>query len=127
MALHDVKLKRSKGPSGEAVSGLWEGDIVRMEAVDGGWECEVPMREIGREIGTPTGVYEFRPLQAGGRWIRIGTYRTRNACCIAAEFLKSGEYMWRTGYTDQDGRVPSSMVPWVEVSEYVKDRVSKAV
>lgn len=36
MRLHEVKLKRSKGPHGDAVSGLWEGAIVQLEAVEQG-------------------------------------------------------------------------------------------
>jgi hypothetical protein len=124
MPTHQVKLKRSRGPSGMAVSGLWESDSVRMEAVEGGWQCEVPMREIGSEIDVRTGIYEFRHIQSGGRWIRIGTYRTRNGGCVASEFLKSGEYVWRSGYSDQDGPVPSSMVRWVDVSDYIRERTS---
>ena len=124
MRLHDVKLKRSKGPHGDAVSGLWEGDIVRMEAVDGGWLCQVPMREIGSEIGKHTGVYEFRSLDRGGKWMRVGVYRTRDGGCIVAESMKSGEYVWQTGYTDETGPVPSALVKWVEVAELVASRTA---
>lgn len=119
MRLHNVKLRRYKSPSGMTVSGLWESDIVRMEAVDGCWQCHVPMREIGSEIGRHTGVYEFRPIDRGGRWVRIGTYRNRDGCCIVAERLKSGEYVWRSGYSTEDGPVHSVLVKWVEVAEHV--------
>lgn len=124
MRLHDVKLKRSKGPHGESVSGLWEADIVRMERVDGGWLCEIPMREVGSEIGKHTGVYEFRSLDMGGKWIRVGKYRTLDFCCIAAERMKSGAYVWRSGYTDEIGPVPGMMVLWADVAELVAARTA---
>lgn len=124
ISLQEVKLKQVKDGEGRPLRGLWESDIVRMEANEGGWLCEVPMREVGSEIGTHTGVYEFRSIERGGRWIRVGTYRTRDGGCIVAERLKSGIYVWRAGYTCEDGPVPSAVVEWAEVAEQVAKRTA---
>jgi hypothetical protein len=124
MRLHDIKLKKGKGPSGEVVNGLWESESVRMEAVDGGWQCDVPMRDVGAVLDKRTGVYEFRSLELGGKWTRVGTYRTRDACCIIAERLMSGVYVWRTGYTCESGPVDSTILRWADVAEFVATKTA---
>lgn len=122
--MHDIKLKKGKGPSGEALNGLWESDSVRMESVEGGWQCDVPMRDVGSVLNKHTGVYEFRSLELGGKWTRIGIYRTRDACCVIAERLMSGAYVWRSGYTCESGTVHSSIVRWADVAEIVAARTA---
>jgi len=110
MRLHEVKLKRSKGPHGETVSGLWEGDIVQLEAVEGGWEFRVPTRRIGQ-----TNFFEFRPVTHGGKWTIIGTVRTRDNACVIAERLQAGTHVLRGGYRESDGPVPRAVVEWDDV------------
>jgi hypothetical protein len=114
MGMHDVKLKRSKGPHGETVSGLWESDIVQLEAVNGGWEFRVPVRRIGQ-----TNFFEFRPLTHDGKWAIIGTVRTRDHACVIAERMQAGTHVLRGGYRDSHGHVPRAVVEWTDVAEEI--------
>lgn len=109
-----LALKRFKGETGKPIPGLWVGDVVRMEAVEGGWECQAPSREIGK-----TGFYEFRPLALGGDWQHIGTYRTREHGCIAAQRLQDGTHVLRGAHADSLGKVPPMVVEWVAVADEI--------
>ena len=112
-------LKRSKGPDGKALPGLWENDLVRMEWSDGAWHCEVPMREIGN-----TNFYEFRPLVLGGHWLSIGAVRTRLAACLKAEELRDGTHVYQGCYRDDLGKIPGRIVAWPEVAAEIAERQS---
>lgn len=84
--------------------GLYEGDYVRAERVDGRWRCEVLMRPIGR-----SGYYEFSSRQ--GAWMRIGAYRTLEICEDAARALKAGTHLYCSGI---------GVCPW---NEYNADQI----
>jgi hypothetical protein len=105
MRMHDVTLKRSTDADGKAVSGLWERDILKIEAVPGGWELSVPMRRIGE-----TNFFEFRPAAYGGKWEIAGVVRTRDHACIVAERMQAGTHVMRSAYRDTEGMVPRTVV-----------------
>jgi hypothetical protein len=109
-----VPLKMSRNKEGMTIPGLWESDIVRMEAVKDGWKCQVPMQEIGE-----TNVYEFRPLELGGEWRNIGTYRTREVGCYTALLLQAGTHVLDGGYTDELGKMPAMVVEWIAVKDKI--------
>lgn len=109
--LHQVRLKQVKDGEGRPLRGLWESPIVRLEAVQGGWEGWVPVRSIGK-----SSYYEFRPVDMGGKFMMIGTYRTKDDCCVIAERLKSGTHVLRDQYRDSQGVVPCAVVEWSEVA-----------
>jgi hypothetical protein len=119
MRLHEVKLKRSKGPHGETVNGLWEGDIVQLEAVDGGWEFRVPVRRIGE-----TNFFEFRSVALGGKWLVAGVVRTRDHACIEAERMQAGTHVLRGAYRDSEGEVPRAVVAWTDVAAEIAEHPS---
>ena len=108
---HDVKLKKMKDKEGQAISGLWVSDVVLLESVPRGWECQVPMRQIGK-----ANYFEFRPEAMGGKFKIVGTFLTKDACCIIAERLQSGTHVLRGPYQDSLGAAPVAVVPWSEVS-----------
>jgi hypothetical protein len=112
--LHNVKLKQAKDSAGEVLRGLWVSDIALLEAVHGGWECQVPMRRIGK-----ANYFEFRPVALGGKFRIIGTYRTKDACCILAERLQAGTHVLRGPYVDSLGTAPVVVVPWADVSDEI--------
>ena len=106
-----TKLRRSKGRNGQALRGLWECDIVRMERRDEwGWAAEVPLRPIGR-----TKYREFATGVRGGAWTSIGHYRTRNGALQAAKRLQSGLSVWEPGASAAEG----VMRNWAEVAEEI--------
>lgn len=109
-----LRLKRSKGPDGTAVSGLWECDIARMERVDGAWAFQVPMREVGK-----TGFCEFRPLSMGGRWRAVGTTASRDAAMMLAQRLQAGTHVYRPSHSDDSGKVPGQVVAWAAVAQEI--------
>ena len=111
---HEVSLKRSRDKSGRVIQGLWEGDIVRMEAVDDAWECQVTVRAIGRSQ-----FYEFRPHAMGGTFRTVGRYRTLDDCCVVAEKMQAGTHVLRPAYKDSLGKVPAMVVEWTSVSEEI--------
>jgi len=112
--LHNVKLKQAKDKAGVLLSGLWMSDVVLLEAVSAGWECQVPMRRIGR-----ANYYEFRPASMGGKFTIIGTFRTKDDCCVIAERLQAGTHVLRGPYQDSIGTAPVAVVPWSEVSDEI--------
>ncbi len=113
-ALHNVKLKQAKSDDGKVLRGLRVSDIALLEAVDGGWECQVPMRRIGK-----ANYFEFRPVALGGKFHIIGTYRTKDACCILAERLQAGTHVLRGPYVDSLGTASVAVVPWTEASDEI--------
>lgn len=110
--LHNVKLKQAKDRAGVLLPGLWVSDVVMLESVSAGWECQVPVRRIGK-----ANYYEFRPATMGGKFLIIGTFRTKDACCIVAERLQSGTHVLRGPYEDSMGAAPVAVVPWSEVRD----------
>jgi hypothetical protein len=115
----DIVLRRSKGKDGKALPGLWESDVVRMERVEGGWQFQVPSREIGK-----TGYYEFRPLNMEGKWRDAGCRRTRRGCCLSAEKLRSGEYVFKPAYSIDRDPIPAQVIPWSEVTQEIAEHPS---
>lgn len=111
---HDVKLKPAHDDSGVRRSGLWVSDVVLLESVENGWECQVPVRRIGK-----ANFFEFRPVSMGGKFMIIGTYRTKDACCLVAERLQAGSHVIRGSYVDSMGQAPMLVVPWVDVSDEI--------
>lgn len=109
---HNVKLEQGKDSEGVPLPGLWLSDVVSLESVAGGWECQVPMRRIGK-----ANYYEFRPVAMGGKFMSVGTFRTKDACCMIAESLQSGTHVLRGPYQDSMGAAPVAVVPWSEVSD----------
>lgn len=109
---HNVKLKQAKDKAGVPLSGLWVSDVVLLESVADGWECQVPMRRIGK-----ANYYEFRPAALGGKFLIVGTFRTKDACCVIAERLQAGTHVLRGPYQDSMGTAPLAVVPWPEVSD----------
>ena len=104
---HNIVLK----PVRAAIKGLWKSDTVLLEAVPMGWECQVPVRRIGK-----SNYFEFRPVIMGGRFLIIGTYRTKDACCTIAARLKAGTHVVRGSHTDSIGQTPITVVEWSEAS-----------
>ncbi|MYM92632.1 hypothetical protein [Duganella vulcania] len=114
---HNVKLKAVKDQAGNPVRGLWDSDVVRLEAVSGGWECSVPVRRIGK-----SNYFEFRPLTLGGKFMILGTYKTKDNCCNVAELLQEGNYVVRGKHRESDGELmPTTVVGWADV----KDEISQ--
>lgn len=98
--------------------GLWISDVVLLESVSAGWECQVPMRRIGT-----ANYFEFRPVEMDGKFMVIGTYRTKDDCCITAERLKAGTHVLRGTYVDSVGNVPMTVVRWSEVCDEIATNV----
>jgi hypothetical protein len=118
--LHSITLTRTRDPKGgRALAGLWESDVVRTEAVEGGWEFQCPMRRIGE-----THFYEFRPLAYGGQWRTVGILRTLDYCCIVAERLQGGTHVLRAAYRDELGPVPATVIEWAEVADEIASHKS---
>jgi len=111
---HGVKLKQAKDQAGQPLPGLWESDIALLESVPNGWECRVPMRRIGK-----ANFFEFSPTTIAGNFMIIGTYSTKDACCVIAERLQSGTHVLRGQYQDSMGTAPMAVVPWVVVSDEI--------
>lgn len=111
--LHNIRLVRVKNKDGVMIPGLWECDSVKLEAVNNGWACYVPMRRIG-----DTNFFEFRSLGIDGVLTFIGTYRTKDDCCIIAERLQRGTHVLNT-------TIPQSVVRWCDFSFEIARRTSK--
>jgi hypothetical protein len=111
---HNVKLKQAKDEAGLPLPGLWVSDIVLLESVAEGWECQVPLRRIGN-----ANYFEFRPTTMGGKFLIVGTFRTKDACCMIAERLQAGTHVVRGQYEDSIGTAPMAVVPWTDVCDEV--------
>ena len=112
-------LRMARDRNGCAIAGLWEGGIVRMERVQGGWTFQIPMREIGR-----TNFFEFRPLAMGGKWHTAGVARTLVHCCIVAERMQAGTHVLRGASRDALGQVPALVVDWGDVKDEIAAHAS---
>lgn len=113
----DTKFKRSVSPiDGAALSGVYESDICRVERNPNGlWVAEVPMRPIGRSA-----FYEFRPIALGGKWTRIGSFRTRDGAMTLAEKLRDGELVYDSAVT-RNGHEPVRIVRFAAVVDEIRN------
>lgn len=112
MRMHNIKLKAVKDKDGAKVPGLWISEMVRLETVLGGWECSVPVRRIGKSI-----YFESRPVTLGGKFMILGTYKTKDACCNVADLLQEGNHVIRAAHREVDGEVmPTTVVRWEDVA-----------
>ncbi len=100
---------------GKAISGLYESEICRIERTSDGWCAEVPMRRIGNSA-----YFEFRPLNLGGHWVRIGTFRIRAGAMHTAQQLKDGELVFDTAVS-RNGIEPIRLVRFTAVQDSIRE------
>lgn len=79
--------------------GLYQGDDVRCEKVDGYWRFDLKCRQLGIMVW-----FEYHPA---GAWTPIGRWRTIDAGLAVADRLRSGVSFWdadlqRTRAYDED-------------------------
>ena len=109
-----TKFKRTV-VDGEAIAGLYESEICRFERTPTGWCAEVPMRRIGNSA-----YFEFRPLNLGGHWVRIGTFRIRAGAMQTAQQLKDGELVFDTAVA-RNGIEPIRLVRFTAVQNAIRE------
>lgn len=101
--------------SGKPLPGLYESDICRVERDhDGLWVADVPMRQIGNSA-----YMEFRPLDMGGQWVRVGHFKVRRGAMSVAERLKSGELVFDTAVS-RNGVAPVKLVQFSAVVDEIR-------
>jgi len=116
LKLTEHNFRQFRDSKGMAQPGLWVSDICRVERSTDGWDAEAPMRQIGRSA-----YCEFRPVEMGGQWGSIGTYRVREDAMIAAEKLKSGNWVWHPATRDKLGKVPGYLTKFAEIVSEIAD------
>lgn len=110
------KFRTVRGESGNALSGVYESDICRVERdQDGLCVAEVPMRKIG-----DSAYMEYRPITMGGRWVRIGRFDVRDSAMATAERLKYGELVFDSAIT-RNGMNPVKLVLFASVADEIQN------
>ena len=106
----------ARDKSGDPLPGVYDSDICRVEkGQDGLWIAEVPMRHIGK-----TAYMEYRPLDMGGRWTRIGQFKVRAGAMQTAERLQYGELVFDSAIT-RNGIEPARLVLFSSVADELQN------
>lgn len=96
---------------------IFESDICRAErGNDGLWIAEIPMRQIGRSV-----YKEFRPVALGGRWVRVGRFRTIEDMTAFAERFQGGELVYDDA-VERNGSVPNRIVRFAAVADEIRNQ-----